>query len=174
MTDSKHQGHKLFVTACEVKNTEPVKSFELFNQSFKLGCSCAATNIGYSYMHGRGVAKDPTMAVHWYNIGVEKGQYTSMWNLAMCYESGKGVEKDEIKAGELYIQSYDHGYTEAKNKIYSDALYRQMYIHHSLINHIDKRIDALEQKMDERFEELKYTPGMAGAKQAEDEFNSLL
>ena len=61
--------------------------------------------VGFYYLEGKGVQKNPQHAVRWFKDAISK-QHDDIGraynNLAYCYEHGEGVESDMNKAFEYY------------------------------------------------------------------------
>lgn len=70
-------------------------------------------NIGNDYEKVKRLDK----MIEWYQRGMDGGDSTSVYNLAMSYESGNGVAKDETKAFELFHKAAEMGRTDAKRSI---------------------------------------------------------
>jgi TPR repeat protein len=62
----------------------------------------AQHGLGFMYLEGECVDKDPAKAVEWFQKAADQGLVGSLTTLAMMYEEGKGVEQDIDKANELY------------------------------------------------------------------------
>ena len=65
--------------------------------------------MGSMYEEGKGVEKDLTKAVEWYQKSAEQGDAEGQWRLGVMYEEGEGVEKDLAKAAEWYQKSAEQG-----------------------------------------------------------------
>lgn len=70
-------------------------------------------NIGNDYEKVKRLDK----MIEWYQRGMDGGDSTSVYNLAMSYESGNGVAKDETKAFELFHKAAEMGRTDAKRSV---------------------------------------------------------
>jgi TPR repeat protein len=58
--------------------------------------------LAHLYREGKGVARDPVLAAHWYETSLDESFSLA---LAMAYECGRGVEADREKARYLYAAS---------------------------------------------------------------------
>lgn len=70
-------------------------------------------NIGNDYEK----IKRTDKMIEWYIRGMEGGDSTSVYNLALSYEDGNGVAKDEEKAFELFNKAAELGRTDAKRNV---------------------------------------------------------
>ena len=61
--------------------------------------------------------KDDEEAVKWYRYAAEKGEASSMCNLALAYDLGRGVPKDAAKAVEYYKKSFKAGCIQAAHNL---------------------------------------------------------
>jgi TPR repeat protein len=81
----------------------------------------AAEHLGNLYRSGRGVAKDDSLAVDWYQKAArnEKGdphaRADAFTALGGAYHWGRGVAKDEVKARESYLAAAALGNAYAQN-----------------------------------------------------------
>jgi TPR repeat protein len=66
------------------------------------GYPVAQHGLGFMYLEGECVEKDPAQAVAWFQKAADQGLLGSLTTLAMMYEEGKGVPQDLEKANELY------------------------------------------------------------------------
>lgn len=85
------------------------RAFEYFRQSADLGYGDAINYLGCMYLNGKGVEKDITIAVEWFQKGVEAQNHWAMYNLGRLYSIGEGVEKNEHLALDLFKKSYAVG-----------------------------------------------------------------
>ena len=60
------------------------------------GCPEAMNVYGMCYFGGRGVARDPVLAVAWFRRSAAAGFPPAMENLSECYDRGVGVEKNSM------------------------------------------------------------------------------
>ena len=66
------------------------------------GYEIAQYNLGRCYADGIGVAKDPVMAVKWYEKAAVRGVTGAQLKLAECLEKGIGCTANPIAAQEWY------------------------------------------------------------------------
>ena len=69
------------------------------------GHSMAQHGVGFMYLEGEGLEKNPAEAANWFRKAADQGLAGSLTTLAMMYEQGLGVEQDAAKAKELYKQA---------------------------------------------------------------------
>jgi len=62
------------------------------------GDAQAQAFLGFMYEHGRGVAQDYVIAVHWYTCAAEQGHPTAQYLLGLMYDKGHGVERSDTLA----------------------------------------------------------------------------
>lgn len=73
---------------------DPVRAFELFQESAKLGYLPAVCDLGVCYENGQGTEKDLDRAIQCYRHAAEEGYAQGQCNLGAMYYFGVGVEKD--------------------------------------------------------------------------------
>jgi hypothetical protein len=76
------------------------------NQSNK-GSIDAPFQIGYCYLNGKGVKKDPVEAAKWFKIGAKRGNMQAAFELAGMYKRGEGVDQDLKEAIRWYKKIYE-------------------------------------------------------------------
>jgi TPR repeat protein len=69
------------------------------------GHAMAQHGIGFMYLEGEGMEKNPAEAALWFRKAADHGLAGSLTTLAMMYEQGLGVPQDAAKAQELYKQA---------------------------------------------------------------------
>lgn len=73
--------------------------------------------LGWCYLSGIGVEKDPAQAVEWVRKAAEQGFAPAQFELGMSYRYGNGVEKDPAKGAKWLQKAADQGYEEAKEAL---------------------------------------------------------
>jgi len=73
--------------------------------------------LGYLYETGKGITKNESQAVKWYEESAKLHYPKAQYNLAVMYLYGRGVEKDKSKAKFWFEKTQ-------KNPETSDRLYR--------------------------------------------------
>jgi TPR repeat protein len=61
--------------------------------------------MGAYHATGRGIPKDLTKAVAWYERAADAGQAGAIATLAIMYARGEGVPRDPERAAELFDQA---------------------------------------------------------------------
>lgn len=74
------------------------KAFQWYQKSAKAGCISCYINVGNAYLNGRGVNKDPNMAIVNFKKANAKGDPQGLFELGKMYYEGIGVTKDYQKA----------------------------------------------------------------------------
>lgn len=106
-----------------------VFSKELLRKA-EAGDAKAQLQIGGAYQEGRGVEKNPALAVEWIQKSADQGYPRGLAALGQCYFLGQGVSRDETKALLYMTQAAEKGYAEAQfnlaafltsNKKYTEA-----------------------------------------------------
>jgi len=78
------------------------------------GNPTATRYIGYMYLRGDGVRKDPTKAVALFRRAAERGDLLSVFSLGGLFAEGLGVEKNEQEAVKLYTRAAKAGLANAQ------------------------------------------------------------
>lgn len=74
-------------------------SFDWYLKAAKQGLCTAEANLAYMYLHGEGVERDLSQAVHWYRLAADDGETRAMCALGWMAAHGIGLPKD----GDLVI-----------------------------------------------------------------------
>ena len=61
--------------------------------------------LGRSYMNGKGVEKDTSLAFEYFSKAAEQGQPYGLNGVGVCYRNGYGVKQDLQKAEKYFLQS---------------------------------------------------------------------
>jgi len=86
------------VTASHLTAAE-VKALEVKGKDGDLEAQLRAAT---AYATGNGVAKDPSLAIKWYEAAARQGSAVAQTSLGLAYMSGEGVEQDKAKAVAWY------------------------------------------------------------------------
>lgn len=62
----------------------------------------APFHVGYCYLHGEGVEKDPVEAAKWSQLGAKRGDMQAALELANMYRTAEGVQQDKKEAIRWY------------------------------------------------------------------------
>ncbi len=73
------------------------------------GYAKAQSGLGFCYILGLGVEKNPAEAVKWARKGAAQGDTNALVCLAVCYTGGLGVEKNPAEAVKLYLKAAEQG-----------------------------------------------------------------
>ena len=92
---------------------------QLFRQAMQAGNVRSTYELGYLYMKGDGVPKDPARAAALFLDAAQKGESGAAWALGLLYETGQGVPDDWGNAAKWYRKSAELG-----NKLGEAALGR--------------------------------------------------
>ena len=80
-----------------------------FHTAKELGNIKAGRYIGLMYLHGQGVAQDDKTAFDEFLMASDKGDVTSQYWLAYCYENGIGTPVMMVQAWQWYTKSAYRG-----------------------------------------------------------------
>jgi hypothetical protein len=81
-------------------------------------------NVGYLYLHGMFVDKDPQQALAWYERAASRGLPTAEYNLGYLYQTGGGIPANAHEAARWYELAAAQDHAEAANNlamIYADG-----------------------------------------------------
>ncbi|KAH3760811.1 sel1 repeat family protein [Pelomyxa schiedti] len=85
----------------------------LLKLSAAQGDTGSQRNLGYFYLDGEGVAKDPSAAAEYFAMAARNNDEEAQYRLGLCYQHGEGVEKNYVLAFDMFSQSSAAGYTKA-------------------------------------------------------------
>lgn len=80
-------------------------------------CPQALFLLGDMYAWGKGVEKNPALAVEWYRKGAARGHRIAQYCMGLHLEEGVGIEKDIDAAFEYFVQSAGQDFPPALNKV---------------------------------------------------------
>ena len=86
-----------------------VEAAKLYRDGADRGDAVEQCKLGYAYVHGEGVTKDPVEAIKWYRKSAAQGCARAQCNLGWAYNKGVGVEKDGAQALACYRESAAQG-----------------------------------------------------------------
>jgi len=92
-------------------------SYNLILPLAKKGFAQAQYNLGVMYGNGRGVAKDYSKAIKWWNLAADQGNGKAQYNLGLMHEKGKGVKKNLKKAKKWFQLASNQGLAKAQEKL---------------------------------------------------------
>lgn len=93
---------------------------ECFQGHLKLaqqGYALAQCQVGYFYLEGIGVSKNPMEGFAWTMKSAIQGDRDAQFNLADCYEHGIGTSIDLAEAKKWYTKSAQQGCKEAETRL---------------------------------------------------------
>lgn len=79
------------------------------NKALKMDYPAAYFELGWLYLRGLGIPKNPEKAIELFHQGVKLGDGDCMNELGLCYLNGTKVLQDDYKAAELFKCSADSG-----------------------------------------------------------------
>lgn len=94
-------------------------STELYNEAIS-GKQSSQYNLALCYGEGRGVEKDYSKEMYWYNKAAEQGgsiAADAFHNIGVMYYNGEGVARDYQKVIYYWEKSFENGYARAGWKI---------------------------------------------------------
>ena len=107
-----------FQKAVDAYKREDYKtSYKLILPLAKKGIAQAQYNLGVMYGNGKGVAKDYSKAIKWWNLAADQGNGKAQYNLGLMYEKGKEVKKNFKKAAIWYQLASNQGHAKAQEKL---------------------------------------------------------
>ena len=107
-----------FQKAVDAYNREDYKtSYKLILPLAKKGFAQAQYNLGVMYGNGKGVAKNYSKAIKWWNLAADQGNDKAQYNLGVMYEEGKGVKKNLKTAKKWFQLASNQGLAKAKEKL---------------------------------------------------------
>ncbi|HEY9548828.1 MAG TPA: tetratricopeptide repeat protein, partial [Kiloniellaceae bacterium] len=77
----------------------------------------AQSNLGFYYMKGEGVERDPAEAARWWRAAADQGLPQAQFNLGMLYEQGEGVGTDLQEAARWYERAAAQGDRNAADRL---------------------------------------------------------
>ena len=92
-------------------------SYNLILPLAEKGFAKAQYNLGVMYGNGKGVAKDYSKAIKWWNDAASQGNGKAQYILGVMYEEGKGVKKNLKKATHWYQLASNQGHAKAQEKL---------------------------------------------------------
>jgi localization factor PodJL len=81
------------------------------------GDSAAQFDIGSRLIDGRGFARDPAAAIHWFEKAAAQGLAQAQFRLGAIYEKGLGVTRDAARARDCYEQAATAGHVRAMHNL---------------------------------------------------------
>lgn len=106
----------------------PVSALKDFNRALEFEPVYPAALVALGRLHaaGRGVDRDPALAVQLYEQAADMGYTPGRFHMGYAYLMGEGVEKNLLKAREILTQAADQGHTFAMMSL--AASYRKEHV----------------------------------------------
>ncbi|MDX1764207.1 MAG: trypsin-like peptidase domain-containing protein, partial [bacterium] len=73
------------------------------------GDSNAQINLGVMYDYGKGVPRNPELAIKWYGAAAEQNNCVALYNLGAMYAQGRCLTQDVGRAAQLYEKAAEQG-----------------------------------------------------------------
>lgn len=73
------------------------------------GDANAQSSLGWMYLNGEGVGKDPKEAAKWVRMAADQGNALALTNLGSMYLNGEGVAKNPKEAVRLVRKAAEQG-----------------------------------------------------------------
>lgn len=86
------------------------EAFLQFRLAARAGDAYGQYWVGYCYLTGQGISRDPVEAAKWFKKSAAQGFAQSEYQLGSCYEYGIGVNLDPAKARQLYQAAAAQGF----------------------------------------------------------------
>ena len=93
------------------------EAFRMYMMAAEKGDAVAQSNVGSMFLYGTGRPCDYVKAVEWLRKSVAQNNARAMFLLGNCYILGEGVPVDINMAKQLFEQSANLGYEQAKDKL---------------------------------------------------------
>jgi len=107
-----------FQKAVDAYKREDYKtSYKLMLPLAKKGLAQAQYNLGVMYGNGKGIAKDYSKAIKWWNLAANQGNGKAQHSLGLIHEKGKGVKKNLKKAKKWFQLASNQGLAKAQEKL---------------------------------------------------------
>lgn len=81
------------------------------------GGAVAQNDLGLMYLHGCGLKRDYSAAIHWLGLAAEQGQTEALVTLGKLYMRGEGVERNYFTAFEHLYRAASAGSAEAQSSL---------------------------------------------------------
>jgi len=105
----------LFDRAGKVKSLR--KSFPLILEGARGSDRRCQSLLGYCYIRGLGVVRNPMGAMRWWSAAARRGDVSSMFNLALMLAEGEGVPQNNRRAFKWYLRAARSEHTKAQTNV---------------------------------------------------------
>ena len=100
------------LSACTGKN-DPAKGMELLTQAALKGNAHSQLTLGEAYQNGKGVERNLTAAVAWFEKSAAKGNPSAQNDLGVARLNGEGADRDPVAAAKWFQLSAEQDFDEA-------------------------------------------------------------
>jgi TPR repeat protein len=100
------------LSACTGKN-DPAKGMELLTQAALKGNAHSQLTLGEAYQNGKGVERNMTAAVAWFEKSAAQGNPSAQNDLGVARLNGEGVDKDPVAAAKWFQSAAEQDLEEA-------------------------------------------------------------
>lgn len=73
-------------------------AIEYYRIAASMGDEHSISNLGYCYLYGRSIEKNPSLAIAYFKLAAKKDDIDALYKLGDIYKRGLGVEKDKSLA----------------------------------------------------------------------------
>ena len=84
-----------------------------YRKAAEKGHPDAQNALGFRYLQGEGVGRDPAEALKWFSKAADQGNAEAENNLGWMYSNGTGVPRDLAKAASLFRHSAEKGHPDS-------------------------------------------------------------
>lgn len=109
----------LLISGEEGVEKDVAEGLEWLARAAKAGDVKAASNLGWLYLQGEVVDRNPELAAKWLDQAAEAGLPVAQSILGDLYLEGTGVRQDSLAADSLYREAFEGGLRDAGFKLYN-------------------------------------------------------
>ena len=91
-----------------------VEAARCYHLAAELGLADAQYNLGFMFVTGRGVEKDPMLALLWILQAASQGFLKAQFSAGVMYEKGHGVQQDYVEAELWYRLAAEQGHADSQ------------------------------------------------------------
>ena len=96
------------------RNGDFVKAVQLWRELAEKGDPVAQYRLGDMYAEGKGVARDDTAAMTWFQRSANQGNADAQYNVGASYAEGLGVAKNDDEAAKWFKRAAEQGMAYAQ------------------------------------------------------------
>lgn len=101
----------------EKEENEERLQFEKSLREAEQGDIGSQYDVALNYLKGKGITKDETKAVYWFEQSAEQGSIEGQFSSARLYAKGRGIQKSDTKAAYWYEKAAQQGKMEAQFRL---------------------------------------------------------